>query len=148
MARKKQRRIGPIGTTSRVLGGLGLLYLALSDRVLRWKLAPGRLVPATEPETIVADLPNDGDHKAKSLAFGSGTTMFVSIGSATNSCQRMNRMAGSQGLDPCRELERHGGIWVFDAARPKQRFVDGRRFATGLRNASALTPWVWKRSWS
>ena len=31
MARKRQRRIGPIGTTSRVLGGLGLLYLALSD---------------------------------------------------------------------------------------------------------------------
>ena len=31
MARKKQRRIGPIGTTSRVLGGLALLYLALSD---------------------------------------------------------------------------------------------------------------------
>ena len=31
MAKKAQRRIGPIGTTSRVLGGLALLYLALSD---------------------------------------------------------------------------------------------------------------------
>jgi glucose/arabinose dehydrogenase len=117
----------------------GYLYLALNDRILRWKLAPGRLVPSGEPETVVADLPSDGDHKAKSLAFGSGTTMFVNIASATNSCQRMNRMAGSQGADPCRELERRAGIWVFDAARPGQRFADGRRFATGLRNASALT---------
>ena len=31
MARKTQRRIGPIGTTSRLLAGLALLYLALSD---------------------------------------------------------------------------------------------------------------------
>jgi glucose/arabinose dehydrogenase len=116
----------------------GYLYLAQTDRILRWKLAPGRLVPSGEPETIVADLPHDGDHKAKSLAFGSGTTMYVNIASATNSCQRMNRMAGSQGLDPCRELERHAGIWVFDAARQGQQFADGRRFATGLRNASAL----------
>ncbi len=116
----------------------GYLYLALTDRILRWKLAPGRLVPSGEPATVVVDLPHDGDHKAKSLAFGSGTTMFVNIASATNSCQRMNRMAGSQGVDPCRELERRAGIWAFDAARQGQRFADGRRFATGLRNASAL----------
>src|ERR671918_1407695 len=31
MARKTLRRIGPIGTASRVLAGLALLYLALSD---------------------------------------------------------------------------------------------------------------------
>src|SRR5262245_29510303 len=117
----------------------GYLYLALTDRILRWKLAPGRLVPSGEPETVVADLPDDGNHGAKSLAFGSGTTMFVSMGSATNSCQRMDRMAGSAGLDPCGELERRAGIWVFDAARQGQRFADGHRFATGLRNASGLT---------
>src|ERR671919_2086550 len=31
MARKTMRRIGPIGTASRVLAGLALLYLAVSD---------------------------------------------------------------------------------------------------------------------
>src|ERR671918_347026 len=31
MARKTMRRIGPIGTASRVLAGFALLYLALSD---------------------------------------------------------------------------------------------------------------------
>ena len=116
----------------------GYLYLALPDRILRWRLTPGRLEPAGEAETVVSDLPHDGNHKAKSLAFGAGTTMFVSIGSASNSCQRLDRMAGSPGQDPCRELERHAGIWVFDAGRRGQRFADGKRWATGLRNASAL----------
>jgi glucose/arabinose dehydrogenase len=115
----------------------GYLYLALPDRILRWKLIPGRLAPEGEPETVVADLPTGG-HQAKSLAFGAGNTMFVNIGSATNSCQRLDRMAGSQGLDPCRELERRAGIWAFDTGRQNQRFADGRRYAAGLRNASAL----------
>ena len=39
MARTTQRRIGPIGTASRVLAGLALLYLALSDGGhLSWNL--------------------------------------------------------------------------------------------------------------
>jgi glucose/arabinose dehydrogenase len=117
----------------------GYLYLALPDRIVRWKLEPGRLAPSGDAETIVVDLPHDGNHKAKSLAFGAGSTMFVNIGSATNSCQKLDRMAGSPGQDPCRELERHAGIWAFDAARAGQRFADGKRWATGLRNASALT---------
>ena len=137
----------------------GYLYLALTDRILRWKLAPGRLVPAGEPETVVADLPDDGDHKAKSLAFGSGTTMFVNIASATNSCQRMNRMAGSQGVDPCRELERHAGIWALrrgaagpalrrraplrDRAPQCQRAHDPARApAPSGRRCSAATSWA------
>ncbi|HKU60993.1 MAG TPA: PQQ-dependent sugar dehydrogenase [Gemmatimonadales bacterium] len=135
---EERETFGPGGANDVALHE-GYLYLALNDRVLRWKLTPGRLVPAGEPETVVADLPDGGDHQAKSLAFGPGTTMYVNIASATNSCQRMNRMAGSQGLDPCRELERRAGIWAFDAVRQRQRFADGRRVATGLRNASALT---------
>jgi len=115
----------------------GHLYLALPDRIVRWKLTPGRLVPGGDAETVVAGLPTGG-HQAKSIAFGAGGTMFVNIGSASNSCQRIDRMAGSRGLEPCRELERRAGIWAFDAARLNQRFSDGRRYATGLRNASAL----------
>jgi glucose/arabinose dehydrogenase len=115
----------------------GYLYLALPDRIVRWKLAPGRLAPSGDPETVVAGLPTGG-HQSNSLAFGAGTTMFVNIGSSSNSCQRLDRMAGSQGLDPCRELERRAGIWTFDVSRQNQRFADGRRYATGLRNASAL----------
>jgi glucose/arabinose dehydrogenase len=133
---EERETFGPEGANDVELHD-GHLYLALPDRIVRWPLTPGRLVPAGEPETIVSGLPTGG-HQAKSLAFGAGTTMFVNIGSATNSCQRLDRMPGSQGLDPCRELERRAGIWAFDAVRQGQRFADGRRYATGLRNASAL----------
>jgi glucose/arabinose dehydrogenase len=64
--------------------------------------------------------------------------MFVSIGSATNSCQKTDRLAGSPGQDPCGELERHAGIWTFAADRAGQQFADGRRYATGMRNALAI----------
>jgi len=116
----------------------GFLYLAGRNRVVRWRLTPGKLEPAGDPEPIVEDLPDDGDHSLKTLAFPGGDVMLVKIGSASNSCQRMNRIPKSPGEDPCTELQRHAGIWRFDAGRPGQRFADGRRWATGLRNAEAL----------
>jgi glucose/arabinose dehydrogenase len=116
----------------------GFLYLTLEDRVIRWRLTPGRLEPTSEPETIVEGLPDEGDHGFKTLAFPGGDVMLVKIGSATNSCQRANRIPRSPGRDPCAELERHAGLWRFDANRSGQRFADGRRWATGLRNAEAL----------
>jgi glucose/arabinose dehydrogenase len=116
----------------------GHLYLALNDRILRWRLTEGQLKPAGEGQVIVGELPHDGNHKSKSLAFPGDATMYVSIGSATNSCQKTDRLAGSPGQDPCKELERHAGIWRFSADRPGQRFADGERIATGLRNAGAL----------
>ena len=117
----------------------GYLYLALNDRILRYRLTPGKLEPEGQVETVVSDLPDDGNHKAKSLAFRPGGEMYVSVGSATNSCQKADRRARSPGLDPCGELERHAGIWLFSADKLGQRFEDGKRVATGLRNASALT---------
>ena len=116
----------------------GFVYFALDDRILRYRLSGSKLEPEGKEETLVAGLPNEGNHKAKSIAFGSGDTMYVVIGSATNSCQKTDRLPASPGLDPCRELERHAGIWRFSASRPGQRFEDGRRFATGLRNAMAV----------
>jgi glucose/arabinose dehydrogenase len=117
----------------------GYIYVALDDRILRYRLTAGKLEPEGKQETIVEDLPDNGNHKAKSLAFGPGDAMYVTIGSATNSCQEADRKARSPGKDPCRELDQRAGIWQFSAEKPGQRFQDGRRFATGLRNALALT---------
>ena len=117
----------------------GYLYAAWSDRVLRYRLTPGQLKPDGEGETVVSGLPSEGGHRAKSLAFGQDGTMYVSVGSATNSCQENDRKDHSPGKDPCRELDRRAGIWQFSADRVGQKFEDGQRFATGLRNALALT---------
>jgi glucose/arabinose dehydrogenase len=129
---------GPSGGNDVVVHA-GHLYLALKDRVIRWPLTPGKLEPEGRPETIVSDLPDDGNHTAKTLAFPGGDVMLVKIGSATNSCQQSDRHSRSPGKDPCKELEQRAGIWRFDAARAGQTFADGRRWATGLRNAEALT---------
>jgi glucose/arabinose dehydrogenase len=117
----------------------GFLYLALEDRIVRWKLTPGRLEPEGREETIVSAMPHDGNHKAKSVVFGGGDTMFVSVGSATNSCQKSDRKAGSPGIDPCTELETRAGIWQFSASKAGQTFTPARRYATGMRNPLATT---------
>ena len=115
----------------------GYIYFALNDRIVRYQLS-GKLEPEGKEEVLVADLPRDGSHTVKSIAFGAGDTMYVVIGSATNSCQRTDRLPASPGHDPCKELERHAGVWQFSASRSGQGFGDGRRFATGLRNAIAI----------
>jgi glucose/arabinose dehydrogenase len=116
----------------------GHIYFALDNQVVRYRLTGDKLEPEGKPETVVAGLPAEGGHEAKSLAFGPGGVMYVNIGSATNSCQRTDRLPASPGNDPCRELEQRAGIWQFSAGRLDQRFSDGRRYATGLRNAMAL----------
>jgi glucose/arabinose dehydrogenase len=42
-------------------------------------------------------------------------------------------------MDPCPELEERAGIWRFDADATNQTMSDGSRFATELRNMTALT---------
>jgi glucose/arabinose dehydrogenase len=60
------------------------------------------------------------------------------VGAPSNSCQEQDRQPGSQGRTPCPLLEKYGGVWVFDGNKPNQQTGDGRRFATGMRNAVAL----------
>ncbi len=131
------RRFGPGGGNG-LFWQDGWLYFATSTEVLRWPWRPGQLEPDGDPETIIEDLPNDGNHTTKSLAIGSDRALYVSIGSATNSCQEEDRSAGSKGLDPCTELDTRAGVWRFSAERQHQHQADGTRWATGLRNAVAL----------
>jgi glucose/arabinose dehydrogenase len=116
----------------------GYLYVSLKDRVLRFRMSPGQLAPTGKEETVVGGLPANGGHKSKSMAFGAAGEMYVSVGSVTNSCQEADRENRSPGKDPCRELDRRAGIWQFSADRLNQKFEDGQRFATGLRNPLAL----------
>lgn len=115
----------------------GQLWFAQNDKILRWALTPGELVPGGAPDVVVEGLPTGG-HTAKTFAFLGGDTLIVNIGSATNSCQFADRARRSPGKDPCAELEGRAGLWRFSTARLHQRQRDGVRYATGLRNAMAL----------
>jgi glucose/arabinose dehydrogenase len=132
--------------TIETAGGSGLalsrdgrfLFFGQPDRVLRYRLIPGELLPDGPAETVVSGLPADGDHTAKTVALGPRGGLFVNHGSASNSCQVDNRAVESPGVDPCPELEVRAGVWVYRANETDQTRADGVRFATGLRNANAL----------
>lgn len=116
----------------------GYLYFASDTSVIRWRWRSDLMVPAGEPETILTELAVQEEHQSKAIAFARDGSMFVNFGAPSNACQKVNRLPGSMGVDPCSLLEAAGGIWRFDARRPMQRFADGTRRATGLRNVIAL----------
>ena len=116
----------------------GALYAEINDKIVRYKLASGAIVPRDPPETIVSGLPLGGDHPMHPFLIDSAGLMYVDMGSATNSCQPKNRTLESPGLKPCKELETRGGIWRYDANKTDQKFSPSERFATGLRNAEGF----------
>ncbi len=132
-----QQTFGSGGGTGIALGK-GALYFGTASTVYRYALRPGSLAPLGDPDAIVKDLPIGG-HSAKNLALApDGRTLFVNIGSATNSCQVADRSSQSPGEDPCPELAYRAGVWRFDATQHDQTRTSGTRFATGIRNAVGL----------
>jgi glucose/arabinose dehydrogenase len=85
----------------------------------------------------VTGLPSTGDHVSKTVVV-SGSTLYVNIGSASNSCQEENREEESPGVFPCPELPNRAGIWEFDANGTNQTGGTATRFAQGYRNMVAL----------
>ncbi|HSU17858.1 PQQ-dependent sugar dehydrogenase [Longimicrobium sp.] len=132
----QRESFGSQGGTGVAVSG-GWLYFAPNDGVVRWRLAPGRLAPTGEPQTIVTGLPTGG-HTAKNVALDGRGGLFVNLGSRTNACQQADRQRGSRGIDPCTETEQRAGIWRFDANRPNQRQGDGQHWARGIRNGMGL----------
>ncbi|HYL22030.1 MAG TPA: PQQ-dependent sugar dehydrogenase [Gemmatimonadales bacterium] len=116
----------------------GVLYFSTQSTVYRYALPAGQLRPVDPPDVIVQDLPSGG-HNARNLALSpDGRTLFVNVGSASNSCQLADRAAESPGRDPCPELATRAGIWRFDASQIGQSEATAVRYATGIRNAVGL----------
>lgn len=123
---------------SGIAWGQASLYFGENDRVLRYRVPAGRLTPVGGPEVVVSGLPSTGDHISKTVVLANPHTLFVNIGSASNSCQVANRQPESPGIFPCPELPVRAGVWVFSARGTNQTQADGRHYATGLRNMVAL----------
>lgn len=116
----------------------GALYAEINDRIVRYDLPGGALVPSGKPSTVVAGLPLGGDHPMHPFAIDADGSMFVDVASATNSCQVANRKLQSPGIDPCVELQTRGGIWRFDADKTGQVFTPAQRYSTGIRNGEGI----------
>jgi glucose/arabinose dehydrogenase len=135
-----------IGTFFSGPGGSGIaltsdaVYFAPNDRVLRFPWKPGALAPSGPVDTIAESLPAGTGHTSKGIVLGKDGALYVSFGSATNSCQgEKDRQGPFPGANPCTELEQRAGVWRFDARKTHQKPADATRWATGLRNPMALS---------
>ncbi len=122
--------------------GIGIynnyLYASSDTSVYRYKLTNGMVAADAQPEPIVINLTLQRQHAGKSLALSPDGKLFVNFGAPSNACQEKDRQRGSKGQTPCPLLENYGGIWLFDANKLNQKQSDGKRYATGIRNAVAL----------
>jgi glucose/arabinose dehydrogenase/mono/diheme cytochrome c family protein len=142
----KAGRIERFGETVQTGGtggtGIGLfkgsLFAEINDRIVRYPLRAGAILPNSSPETIVCGLPLGADHPMHPFIIDAEGFLYVDVASATNSCQAKNRTLKSPGLSPCVELETRGGIWRYDASKTNQTFSPAERFATGIRNGEGF----------
>jgi glucose/arabinose dehydrogenase/mono/diheme cytochrome c family protein len=116
----------------------GSIYAEINDRIVRYSLPGGSIVPSGSAETIVSGLPLGGDHPMHPFLIDVEGLMYVDVASATNSCQLKNRTLKSPGANPCTELETRGGIWRYDANKTNQTFSTSDRYATGVRNGEGF----------
>lgn len=115
-------------------------YLYYSDRthIYRSKLAEGDLLPAEARDTVVTLVDGVG-HMEKPFTFDNKGGLYVNVGSMSNACEEKLRTPHTKGANPCVELETRAGIWKFDDNTMNQTQDLGHRYATGIRNAVALT---------
>lgn len=64
------------------------MYLATVKEIYQAQISPeGRI---SEPQLVVSNLPDGGQHPNRTLAFGPDRKMYVSIGSSCNACEESN----------------------------------------------------------
>lgn len=116
----------------------GYLYYSSNTEVFRVPL-DDNLVPAGKPETVISGFPEQKQHASKPFTFDGSGHIYVTVGGPSNACQEEMRTKESPGMNPCPQLELHGGVWRFSADKTNQtQEADGHRYATGIRNAVAL----------
>jgi glucose/arabinose dehydrogenase len=127
----------------------GYLYYCSELVLYRQQLTPGKLIPESEMEVVLTDDHPQGSHWhiTKPVSFDNKGNMYVPFGTPSNACQDLSNspagVPGVSGLDPCPDLELHGGIWKFDANKTNLTQKDGKRIATGIRSVVAMD---WNRA--
>jgi glucose/arabinose dehydrogenase len=117
----------------------GYLYASSNTEVFRYKMDEKTGQPDEKSvQKIITGLVDKGQHNSKSITLDNSGNIYVNIGAPSNACQIQDRTKGSPGQDPCPLLETAGGIWQFRADKLNQTYVDGVRYATGLRNVVGL----------
>ena len=114
--------------------GTNWFYLALTDRLVRYRYEAGSVAPAGEPE-VLAKFPDyglgykyGGWHLTRTIAVGDNGKIYVAVGSSCNACEEKEEVRAT--------------IVEMDADGKNQRY-----YARGLRNAVGLR-WIDGRLWA
>ena len=113
--------------------GTNWFYLALTDRLLRYKYETGANKPSGEPE-VLATFPDyglaykyGGWHLTRTVSVGNNGKIYVSVGSSCNACEEKEEVRAS--------------VIEMDPDGKNRRY-----FARGLRNAVGLK-WIDGKLW-
>lgn len=115
----------------------GYVYAENITGVLRFPYKAGSLEAAGKVDTVVSGLPSGG-HQNKTFTIDKDGSLYVNIGSPTNSCQEKDRAPDSPGKRPCTDLDTRAGIWKWDARKLHQTYENSVHFARGIRNAVGI----------
>jgi len=142
------KRFGDYNNKGSLANGMrihnGYLYFSSELVLYRNKLTPGELIPDSKMEVVLTDDHAHGSHWhiTKPVSFDNKGNMYVPFGTPSNACQDLTNspagIPGAPGLDPCPDLEYHGGVWKFDANKTGLTQKDGKKFATGIRSVVAM----------
>jgi glucose/arabinose dehydrogenase len=119
------------------------VYVANSDSIVRFAYRNGDLKASGDPETIVDNIPAN-HHWTRDIAFSpDGKTLYLSVGSGSNVAEGMGKEPEG-GLDAWAKSKPLGATWGSEDGRADVLAFDpngmnGRIFATGLRNCSGMT---------
>lgn len=120
------------------------LYVAETNRVVRYRYAPGMTKADGSPEVVLARLsPTSSGHSNRDMAVSNdGRWIYVGVGSASNVADGMAKktLAEAKAIDATRGL---GAAWDGEAGRAQVLAFtpdgkDTHAYATGLRNCSGI----------
>jgi glucose/arabinose dehydrogenase len=100
-------------------------YLALTDRLVRYKFVPGEERPTSHPEVLTTypayglSYKYGGWHLTRTIAFGPGDKLYVTVGSSCNACDEKEEIRAT--------------LSVMDVNGKNQRVI-----ARGLRNVVGM----------
>jgi glucose/arabinose dehydrogenase len=117
--------------------GASWLYLALTDRLLRYRYRAGDNAPAEKPE-VLATFPDyglsykyGGWHLTRTVVIGGNGKIYVSVGSSCNACEEKEEVRASVlEMDPDGQHSRSFARGLRNAVG--MRWIDGRLFATDM----------------
>jgi glucose/arabinose dehydrogenase len=112
-------------------------YLALTDRLVRYKYVRGEVAPSSQPQ-VLATFPDyglaykyGGWHLTRTIVIGANSKLYISVGSSCNACEEKEDVRASIiEMDLDGKNQRHVARGLRNAVG--LRWLDGKLFATNM----------------